>query len=231
MRRASRCVLYFAGVVELDLRLAPGEPRVAVWEPITAAALAEGVIAICGEQGSGAAVVAVDGRSGAGKTTLADLLLSHLPDATVVHTDDVAWYESFFDWDTLLREHVLVPLRDGQAVHYRPPAWRERGRSGAITVLGSQFVIVEGCGAARQSVSAFVDCVIWVQSDQVEAERRGIVRDGGTEAAARFWREWEAQEIPFFTIDKPWTRADLFVCGTPGPLPQNADVLVAGMSD
>jgi hypothetical protein len=190
--------------VEVDLLSAPGEPPVGVWQPFSVVAVAERVIAICDEHTCRVAVVAVDGRSGGGKTTVADTLVAHLPNAAVVRTDDVAWYESFFDWDGSLRMHVLVPVREGRSVRYRPAAWDRRDRAGAITVpCDTQFVVVEGCGAARQSLSDLIDCVIWVQSDQAEAERRGILHDGGTEAAARFWREWEAQEIPFYAADQP----------------------------
>ena len=193
-----------------------------------ASVVTERVVNVCGRRRAGTCVIAVDGRSGGGKTTVAETLFRHLPDAAVVHTDDVAWYESFFGWDGLLREHVLGPLRQGLAVAYRPPAWEGRGRAGAITVhAGAAFVIVEGCGAARCSLAPLLDCVVWVQSDHAEAERRGVLRDGGTAEAARFWREWEAQEIPFFAADQPWTRADFIVCGTPGPLPAGADLLVA----
>ena len=41
-------------------------------------------------------IIAIDGRSGSGKTTLASALVEVLPEAFVVHTDDVAWHHSFF---------------------------------------------------------------------------------------------------------------------------------------
>ncbi|HEX6257165.1 MAG TPA: hypothetical protein VFZ70_15260 [Euzebyales bacterium] len=52
-------------------------------------------------------VVAVDGGSGAGKTTFAASLADAL-DAPAVHTDDVAWWEDFFDWT-----HLLWPTPSG----------------------------------------------------------------------------------------------------------------------
>ena len=211
---------------ELQLRPAPGEPPVEAWDPIATAGLAQRVVAACGEPDNRPAVIAVDGRSGAGKTTVANTLQKQLVDAAVVHTDDVAWYESFFGWDGLLRDHVLRPARQGLPVSCRPPAWNRRARTGAITVpVGAAFVVIEGCGAARRSLSAFLDCAIWVQSDHAEAERRGLLRDGGTAEAARLWREWAAQEVPFFAADQPWTRADFIICGTPGALPPGADLL------
>jgi pantothenate kinase len=205
-----------------------GEPVVAAWERITAAGFAERVAALCaGDVASMPRLIAVDGRSGAGKTTVATLLQQHLPAATTVHTDDVAWYESFFGWDGLLAENVLQPVRGRAGVEYRPDAWAQRGREGAIVVPeGRAFVIVEGCGIARRSLAPFFDLAVWVQSDAKEAERRGVLRDGGTDEARQFWREWKAQELPFFLADRPWERAALFVCGTPGDA-VGGDVLIA----
>lgn len=60
-----------------------------------------------------------------------------------------------------------------------------------------------------------VDAVVWVQSDVVEAERRGIERDGGDPAAVSFWDLWMAEELPFMARERPWTRANVIVAGTP----------------
>ena len=55
-------------------------------------------------------------------------------DAAVLSTDDFAWWHSYFDWHELLIAKGIEPLRSGQPVDYRPPAWIERHRPGSITV-------------------------------------------------------------------------------------------------
>ena len=67
-------------------------------------------------------VIGVDGRSGSGKSTVAAALAASYGDATVVHTDDVAWHHSFFDWDQQLVDHVLTPLRRERTTAVIPPA-------------------------------------------------------------------------------------------------------------
>jgi hypothetical protein len=59
---------------------------------------------VLGEDRSGGAsrVVAVDGRSSSGKSTLAALLRSFEVNSCVVHTDDIAWWHSRFGWVDLL---------------------------------------------------------------------------------------------------------------------------------
>lgn len=135
-------------------------------------------------------------------------------------TDDVAWHHSFFGWTDLLTEGVLRPLHEGRAISYRPPAWQARGRTGSIDVpAGTRWVFVEGASASRRELIGLLDAVVWVQSDAREAERLGIARDvahganGDVRATTRFWREWQAEELPFLADQQPWSRADAVVAG------------------
>lgn len=174
------------------------------------------LLAALGRPAGRAAVLAIDGRSAGGKSTFAERVAAAVPGAVVVHTDDVAWWESFFGWDHLMAAGVLEPARRGEPVRYRPPAWDNRERPGAIEIpAGAPLVVVEGVGAGRRSLTGLVDAVVWVQSDAAEARRRGIARDGGDRRAAEFWDEWDAEELPFLAADRPWERAIMVVCGTP----------------
>ena len=163
--------------------------------------------------------IAVDGRSGAGKTTFAALLADALPGAVVVHTDDVAWHHSFFDWQGPMIEHVLGPARDGRAVAWRPGPWVERGRHGSIDVpASSRYLIVEGAGASREEHASYLDAQVWVASDPGVARAREIERDGNAPETLAFIEEWAAAERAFFAARRPWERGDLVVGGTPGAL-------------
>jgi hypothetical protein len=107
---------------------------------------------------------------------------------------------------------VLEPVRRGERVAYRPPAWDERGRPGAIEVpADARAVLVEGVGAGRRELADLIDVLVWVQSDVEDARTQGIARDGGDVA---FWDEWEREEVPFLERDRPWERADVIVAGT-----------------
>lgn len=196
----------------------PEEPEAGPWHSVAFPDLLADLRARCA--GRPRAVVAVDGRSSGGKSTLATRLAVPLG-AEVVHTDDVAWWHDFFAWDDLLISGVLEPYLAGDAVDFRPPAWEERGRQGAITVSPAcSVLLVEGVGSSRRSLAPFLSAAVWVQSDWPVAEARGIARDMLTERpdpteAKRFWDEWEADERPFLAADRPWERADVVVCGTP----------------
>jgi hypothetical protein len=200
-----------------------GEPAAGPWRAVPVAAL-PGLL-------GNPAVLGIDGRAGGGKSTLAGRLAAVVPGAAVVHTDDIAWYESFFDWEHLLVGGVLEPARRGLAVAYRPPAWDARDRAGAIVVpVGCPLLIVEGCGIGRRSLGRYLDQLVWVQSDVDLSRRRGIERDiaKGEEDPAGFWEEWQAEEVPLFAAERPWERAALVVAGTPVlPHDEETDVVVA----
>lgn len=195
--------------------LAEGEPAAGPWQVVPLTQLVSMVSPGRPGRVGRPWVLAVDGRSGSGKTTLAGRIAGVTPASTVVHTDDIAWSHAMFDWADLLVGGVLEPVHRNEPVSFRPPAWQERDRDGAIEVRsGCDLVIVEGAGAARHEVMNLVDAAIWVQSDMVEAERRGIARDGGDEAAIAFWHLWMAEELPFMSGQQPWTTADIIVAGT-----------------
>jgi hypothetical protein len=204
----------------MPLQLRPGEPEAAPWRAEPLAGVAAEVMGRAGRHGHrGPVVLAVDGRSSSGKTTLAGRLRDAVPGTVVVHTDDIAWAHSRFGWDDLLAGGVLRPVRVGQAVHYRPPRWDEHRRPGVIEVpVGTPLLIVEGVGAGRRETASLIDAVIWVQADEREIERRSRARLGkpGQAPDEQHWLDWMSEEIPFLAADRPWERASLIACGTPG---------------
>ena len=155
-------------------------------------------------------VVAVDGRSASGKTTFAKRLSSVL-NAPLVHTDDVAWHHSFFDWWPLTLEHILEPFYADRAIDWTPEAWTARGREGSIQVPQSSTMMLEGVGATRRELIDWVTLPIWVETHPDIAEARGLERDGPD--GLDFWFEWQAVENPFLEQDRPWDRAKLVVDG------------------
>ncbi|GEA86753.1 uridine kinase family protein [Cellulomonas cellasea] len=216
------------------ITLPPGEPAAGPWRAVPEAELAASVLHAAGAPTGRPRVVAVDGRSASGKSTLAERLSRQVGRAKVVHTDDLAWHESFFGWGDLLVEHVLRPLHRGEAVSFRPPAWDRHGREGAVDVpAGLELVVVEGVGASRRAWDDLVDATLWVQSDAAVAEERGLARDlaqgvnGDAAATVAFWHEWMAEELRFLAHERPWERARLVVAGTPVVPLRDGEVAVA----
>ena len=159
-------------------------------------------------------IVAVDGRSSSGKTTLTAGIAAAAPESRVVHTDDIAWHHAVLDWDGLLADGVLRPFRSGRAVSYRPPQWDRLSRSGSIDVPAScPLLLVEGVGSGRRELSVLLDAVIWVETDAAELDRRNATRVAAGEISPEDHAAWMAEEEPFVAAQRTWERADLIVPG------------------
>ena len=174
----------------MALQLAPEEPEAGPWRIELLSTLVETITRR--EPGHAAprrpVVLAVDGRSNAGKTMLAARISRAVPGSAVVHTDDIAWQHSRFGWADLLTGGILEPVHQGRAVSCRPPRWAEHGREGSIEVPADcPLLIIEGDGAGRQEVTGLIDVLIWVQSDEREAERRVLARIGKPNEAPTLW--------------------------------------------
>jgi hypothetical protein len=216
-------------LITVPLRLAPDEPEASPWRAERLTVVADTVMRLGRGQGAGHSVcghgvghrpvvLAVDGRSSSGKTTLAARLRDVVSGSAVVHTDDIAWWHSRFGWADLLIDGILTPAHAGRPVSFRPAGWVERERPGAIEVpAGCLLLIIEGVGAARRECAHLIDAAVWVQSDERETERRNLARVGqpGESPTVQHMRDWMAEEVPFLADQRPWGRADLIACGTP----------------
>jgi hypothetical protein len=182
------------------------------WQVIGLEELARLVVERCGP--ARPAVVAVNGHSSSGKTTLAGRLGAGLPASAVLHTDDLAWHQGVFAWDGLLRNEVLPVVRDGEALDYRPPRWQARSRTGSITLPGSlAYLLVEGVGASQSSIRDLLDLVLWVETDEPTRLARDQVRVAEGQMSPDDYAGWMAEENAYTTRERPWEHADLVVYG------------------
>jgi uridine kinase len=160
--------------------------------------LAPGVIsdiaqAIRGRQpppGMATKIAAVDGRGGAGKSTLADRLACELGGAQIVHTDDFASWENPLEWWPRLVTEVLEPLSHDER---------------------AEFVVLEGVGASREAFRRFLTYAIWIETPREVRLRRGLERDG--EKARAQWESWMAEEDEYVVLERPSENGDVVVRG------------------
>lgn len=151
--------------------------------------------------------IAIDGRGGAGKSTLA-ARIAHEIGAAVVHVDDVSWNFSRFDWGKELQHNIIAPLQRGSAVDYRPPGWISHNRLASIRIpADAPAVIIEGTGTIRPEFDW--EASVWVAGD-METQRQRCIDRG---EAPTFFDEWQEEEIPFLDRVKPWANARYIVDG------------------
>jgi hypothetical protein len=203
--------------------LHPGETEAVGWRVVTVLDAVRQLRAASPEVSGRPRVIAIDGRGGAGKTTLAERLCEVVPDAAIVHTDDVAWNHAYFDWGSVLAENILRPLHQGAAVDFRPDAWVAYDRPGSIVVsAGAEFVFVEGTGVIREELATWLDASVWMQGDLDEQERRLIIRDGDSPEQREHVANWRLEELPTLLREQPWARATMIV-GGPAQLDHDPD--------
>ncbi|WP_240615097.1 aminodeoxychorismate synthase component I [Arthrobacter ruber] len=177
-------------------------------------------------------LIAIDGRSGAGKTTLAVELAALLREHHSVglfHLEDI-----YPGWDGLdagiarYVERVLTPLRAGRTAHWNAWDWGREHDGPARTTPVTEIVLLEGVGAAAAAARASLDAVIWVEADAGIRRRTAIERDG--DAYAPFWQRWAAQEERWLAGDHPGAAADVVVQGHRGPpSPQAVRLALTGL--
>lgn len=144
-------------------------------------------------------IVAIDGRSGAGKTTLAGKLEKELREegiavAAIEVESFIGGWNGLIDGVEAVAAQILEPVRSrGRATarmwDWNRGAWAEEVRvppSGPVDVL-----ILTGCGAASAPCRPFVDLAVWVELDEERRRERVARREGDP---GRWWRMWAEQE-------------------------------------
>jgi uridine kinase len=157
----------------------------------------------------GTRVVAVDGRSGAGKTSLAATLRDRLR-APVVSLEDL-----YGGWDglehgiDLLVAAVLEPLAAGRAARVPRYDWIAGEWAEPVVLEPPDALIVEGVGAGAGRASAFESVLVWLEVPAAVRKRRALDRDGA--AFAPYWDRWAAQEDLMLAREGTPDRADVVI--------------------
>ena len=154
-------------------------------------------------------VVAIDGRGGAGKSTLAEQLARELG-ATVVHTDDFASWDNPLEWWPALLEQVLEPLARGETATFVPNDWGGPPKERVVVEPGG-VVVLEGVTASREAFRPYLALSIWVETPRDVCLARGLARDGAEMRAQ--WEAWMAEEDVYIERERPHEHADVVVSG------------------
>jgi hypothetical protein len=157
-------------------------------------------------------VVVIDGRSGAGKSSLARSLVAAWPragGAALVALDEV-----YPGWDGLTagseyaRRRILVPFAAGGVSSWRRWDWASGRRAGAIESLPARGgLVLEGAGALTARSACLADVRVWLSAPADARRRRALARDGATYRP--HWERWAAQEDAHIEHEHPGALADL----------------------
>ena len=178
----------------------------------------------------------IDGRAGAGKSTLANRLAVSLggtassgagtfnPDAPlaasapvqILHADDM--YEGWAGPATMvdiLLDRVLVPLASGRDGGFEMWDWAADARSHTIAVAARPWLIVEGVGVGLPQARELAVLTVFVDAPWEVRLQRGIERDHLAYAdVVERWTGFEAQEREMHERNGTREAADFVLDGT-----------------
>ena len=151
-------------------------------------------------------IVALDGRSAAGKTTFANRLV-HAFGGSVIHMDDFFLPAERFtpdreplpggniDEERFVRE-VLTPLQEGSAFCYRPFSCKSQSLLDPVPVSGP-LIVVEGAYALLPRWGQYYDLALFLTVTAEEQQGRLLLRNGA-KGMVPFLQRWIPREERYF---------------------------------
>ncbi|HLG63832.1 MAG TPA: hypothetical protein VKY19_17960 [Ktedonosporobacter sp.] len=173
-------------------------------------------------------LVALDGRSGTGKSTLAQAVAARVEASIVVSDDfyaggnDDVWYGKSagekvaqgIDWRRM-RMEVLEPLLANKAASWHPldfqagsgwVGWKEE----LVTLEPAPVILLDGIYSARPELADLVDVAVLIEIDDLVRRQRLVVREG-QDFMQRWHQLWDAAEDYYFTYIRPRSSFDLIL--------------------
>ncbi len=166
------------------------------------------------------AIIAIDGGSASGKTTLSKLLAKAY-DATVFHIDDffltpemrtkerLCQVGGNFDRERFLSE-VLIPLSNGDNVIYRSFDCSFQAFKAPALITPKSLVIIEGAYSMHPELMKYYDFSVFLNIDK-EKQRDRILKRNLPPLANRFFDTWIPLENIYFEKTDIKNRCDLII--------------------
>lgn len=154
-------------------------------------------------------VVLIDGRSGAGKSSLAASLVAAWPLHGRVQL--VALDSLYPGWDGLedgviaARGSILAPHARGMIGVWQRYDWQNDEYAEANAVDPALPLIVEGSGIITPVTARLADVRVWLEAPPTSRKHRALARDGDTYRP--HWDRWAEQEEKHLQRDEPTSQA------------------------
>ncbi len=186
------------------------------------------------QQRQPALLVALDGGSGAGKSTFAAMLAAHI-DAVIVPLDDFfSAHIPDWEWDTRsvaeragdvfdwqrLRADALLPLLAGQVARWHAFDFAAGLRSDGTYALSEAWqerqpaavILLEGAYSSSPQLSDVIDLTVLIDVDIAERHRRLALREDA-QFLEGWHRRWDAVEAYYFQELRPKSAFDVIISG------------------
>lgn len=176
------------------------------------------------DQGKSLLLVAIDGHSAAGKSTVARQIRDGFDSVTIVQMDDFYramdpderaglsaedGYFQYYDWERVAAQ-VLEPLSQGKDSRYQKYDWNLNRLDRWVDVKARGIVVIEGCYSARPELKGYYDIILLVQTS---AERRRQRQLDRADATLEWLERWDAAEHWYMERFQPIRYADALITG------------------
>ena len=167
-------------------------------------------------------IVAIDGSSAAGKSTLAAQLGS-IYDCNIFHMDDFFLTDQLRTRERLSEvggnvdyvrfyEEVIKGLLSGRNFNYRPYNCRRKALEQAVSVSPKRLNIIEGSYSMHPTFNQYYDLSIFLYIEYEEQVRRILERNGPV-MLKRFQEEWIPMENRYFEAMGIMEKCDIIIHG------------------
>ena len=165
-------------------------------------------------------VVAIDGGSASGKTTLGKML-EGLYDCTVFHMDDfflrleqrtAERYSEVggnIDRERFLKE-VLIPLSQNESVNYRKFDCSTLNLGSSSRIVPKKLTIIEGVYSMHVELADYYDLSVFLDISY-ELQKKRIIKRNDSQLAKRFFDEWIPLEEIYFEKMQVKKRCDVSI--------------------
>lgn len=162
--------------------------------------------------------IAIDGRGGCGKSILAELLKTKLPEFVALNGDD--YFEPIKDpivWgdfnDDRFAHDVIEPLKTSSTFVYRPYDWHAEPPITERKMEVTKGFCLERCYSFKFDLDW--DLKIWVETPKEVCLERGKAREKmPIEKILPAWNLWQQQEDEYIRNFQPHKKADIVIDGT-----------------
>jgi len=166
------------------------------------------------------AIIAIEGGSASGKTTLGQLL-EKVYGATLLHTDDFflrpeqrtpeRYAEAGGNFDReRFSEEVLQPLKRGEDISYRRFDCKSMTVSNGYPITPERLTIVEGAYSMHPELEKYYDLSVFLEISP-ELQKNRIARRNTPDIAKRHFEEWIPLENAYFEKTNARERCSLTV--------------------
>lgn len=159
-------------------------------------------------------IIAIDGRAGSGKTTLAGDLKLHLSlrhQVKILHLDEI-----YDGWKDALGEHltssltgILRSLERHEPILLQIYNWKLGKFDSERQIDPPELLVIEGVGSGQRAIRSAAAATIWMDISAEVGLSRVLERDG-TSISAQMIR-WQVAEEAHFLNDETRENADFIL--------------------